>query len=50
VASNEALAKRIFEDDEWCLTTGWEGILEGKHPEILQWGSLADYLMLELVK
>lgn len=44
----EALASRIFWDDDWKTTTRCEGILEGKHPEVVQWGGLANYLTREL--
>ena len=32
----EALANRIFWDDDWKITTRYEGILEGKHPEVVR--------------
>lgn len=44
----EALASRIFWDDDWRLTSRCEGILEGKHPEVVQWGGLTDYLTTQL--
>lgn len=44
----EALAGRIFWDDDWRMTARCEGFLEGKHPEVVQWGGLTDYLTAQL--
>lgn len=30
------------------MTTRCEGILEGKYPEVVQWGGLRDYLTAQL--
>lgn len=44
----EALANRIFWDDDWKITSQCPGILEGKHPEVVRWGGLETYLTEEL--
>lgn len=44
----EALANRIFWDDDWKITSRCPGILEGKHPKVVQLGGLETYLTREL--
>lgn len=43
-AAVQALAERIFWDDDWQVTTRYPGIVEGKHPQVVQVGGLSDYL------
>lgn len=44
----EALESRIFWDDDWKITTRCQGILEGKRPDVVEWGRLGTYLTSEL--
>lgn len=48
LAAIEALSNRIFWDDDWQITTRCPGILEGKHPKLVQLGGLETYLTREL--
>lgn len=48
IAAIEALANRIFWDDDWTITSRCPGILEGKRPEVVQLGRLESYLTKEL--
>ena len=44
----EALESSIFWDDDWKITTRCPEILEGKRPDIVQWGGLGTYLTSQL--
>ena len=48
IAAIEALANRIFWDDDWKITSQCPEIFEGKHPEAVQWGGLKTYLTSQL--